>query len=84
MHELKAICVVFFPFFSFLGVTLATDSAVHAYEKSEQESKKYPLGKGTYSQPPQGHIKYDGLVHWCRLNRFDSLIRTHTVFAKNN
>lgn len=40
MHELKAICVVFFPFFSFLGVTLATDSAVHAYEKSEQESKK--------------------------------------------
>lgn len=37
MHELKATGVLFF-FFSFLGVTVATDC--NGDEKAEQESKK--------------------------------------------
>lgn len=83
MHELKAICVV--SFFSSLGVTVATDSAVHGYENVEQESlKKAQNTLWGKEHTVQGHLRYDGLVHWCRLNRFDSLVRIHTVFAKNN
>lgn len=38
MPELNAISVLFF-FFCFLGIAVATDSAVHRCEKVEQESK---------------------------------------------
>lgn len=45
MHELKATCVLFF-FFSFLGVTVATDSAMEMKRLNKKvKNYKIPFGE---------------------------------------